>query len=333
MSSAVGEKRPASRRWPFVAIWGGAALFVVVAFVVTVAALNATVYSAGGFARGYVDAVDRGDVSSALTLAGVEVTDDLDDSLLEVPSLGGLDDVREVSELPLGDGTRTVTLAYTLDGVPGESQFVVREAGTRFLVFRQWSFVQKPTATIDVTPRNDARFEVDGREVTTTGGDVATRFTVLAPSRFELSHDSTYLHADPVEVSALGVATTTAAAVEIRPRASFAAVLQKQLDRQLDESCVTQKVLLPAGCPFGRQVDDRIVDEPAWSIVTHPDVTVVPSSSTPGQWLVDEAPGTAHLVVQAQSLFDGSVYTIDEDVPFTVSYAMTISSDDTLSFQ
>jgi hypothetical protein len=37
--------------------------------------------------------------------------------------------------------------------------------------------------------------------------------------------------------------------------------------------------------------------------------------------------------VQAQSLFDGSVYTIDEDVPFTVSYAMTIDSDDTLSFQ
>ena len=305
---------------------------MVVAFVVTVAALNATVYSAGGFARGYMDAVDRGDVSSALTLAGVEPTDELDDSLLEVPSLGGLDDVREVSELPLGDGTRTVTLAYTLDGVAGESQFVVREAGKRFLFFDQWSFEQKPTATIDVTPRNDPRFEVDGREVTTTSGDVTTRFTVLAPSRFELSHDSTYLHADPVEVSASAVGSTTAVAVDVEPRASFAAVLQKQLDRQLDESCVTQKVLLPAGCPFGRQVDDRLLDEPSWSIVEHPTVAVVPSS-TPGQWLVDEAPGTAHLVVQAQSLFDGLAYTIDEDVPFTVSYAMTIAPDDTLSFQ
>lgn len=332
MSSAVGERRPAPRRWPVVAVWGGAAVLVVVAFLVTVAALNATVYSAGGFARGYVDAVDRGDVSSALTLAGVEVTDDLDDSLLDVPSLGGLADVHQVSELELGDGTRTVTLGYTLDGVAGESQFVVREAGTRFGFFRQWSFAQSPTATIDVTPRNDPRFEVDGRRVTTTGGDVTTRFTVLAPSRFELSHDSTYLHADPVEVSAASVSSTTAVAVDIRPRASFAEVLQTQLDSQLDRSCVTQTVLLPAGCPFGRQVDDRVIGEPAWSMVTHPTVAVVPSS-TPGQWLVDEAPGTAHLVVEAQSLFDGRVYTIDEDVPFTVSYTMTIAPDDTLSFQ
>ena len=332
MSSAVGEGRPAPRRWPFVAIWGGAALLVVIGFWVTVAALNATVYSAAGFARGYVDAVDRGDTSSALTLAGVEKGDELEDSLLDVPSLGGLDDVHEISELPLGDGTRTVTLGYTLDGVEGQSQFVLVRAEDRFGVFQAWRFAQPPTAILAVTPEHDPRFTVDGRVVTTTGGDVATRFTVLAPARFDLSHESTWLTAPTVEASVLGVGATSSATVSTVARASFAEELQGQLDDQLDETCVTQAVLLPAGCPFGRQVDDRLTGEPAWSMVDYPQLVVVPSA-TPGQWLVQETPGTAHLVVDAQSLFDGRRYTIDEDVPFTVSYQMTIGSDDRIAFQ
>ncbi|ROS57988.1 hypothetical protein EDF38_2718 [Frigoribacterium sp. PhB160] len=330
MSSAVGE-RGAAPRWPTVAVWGGAALLVVVGFVVTVAALNATVYSAGGFARGYVDAVDRGDTSSALTLAGVEKTDELEDALLDVPSLGGLEDVRELSQLELGDGTRTVTLGYTLDGVPAQSQFVVQRAGTRFGVFRAWRFAQAPTAILAVTPEHDSRFTVDGRSVTTAGGDVATRFEVLAPSRFELSHSSTYLEAPAVEASVLSVGASSSATVATVARASFSAELQQQLDDQLDDSCVPQTVLLPAGCPFGRQVDDRVTGTPTWSMVDYPQLVVEPSS-TPGQWLVRDVPGTAHLVVEAQSLFDGVPYTIDEDVPFTVSYDMTISPDDQITF-
>ena len=84
-----GEEAPLAC-WPSSPSGAARALLVVVGFAVTVVALNATVYSAGGFARGYVDAVDRGDTSSALTLAGVEPTDELEDALLDVPSLGGL---------------------------------------------------------------------------------------------------------------------------------------------------------------------------------------------------------------------------------------------------
>ncbi|ROP73493.1 hypothetical protein EDF18_2857 [Frigoribacterium sp. PhB107] len=332
MSSSVGERRRPSSWWPFVAIWGGAALFVVIGFAVTVVALNATVYSAGGFARGYLDAIDRGDTASALTLAGIEPTGELEDALLTVPSLGGLADVQEESELDLGDGTRTVTLSYTLDGTPGQSQFVVQQAGTRFGFFRAWSFAQTPTATLDVTPMNDPRFTVDGRRVTTESGDVATRFEVLAPSRFVLSHESAYLEAPTVPVTVISAGATSSASVATVARASFSQVLQEQLDTMLDTDCVTQPVLLPAGCPFGRQVDDRVTGEPAWSIVAYPQVAVQPGTVS-GQWLVTEAAGTAHLVVDAQSLFDGRRYAIDEDVPFTVSYTMSIGTDDVLTFQ
>jgi hypothetical protein len=332
MSSSVGERGRTSSWWPFVAIWGGAALFVVIGFAVTVVALNATVYSAGGFVRGYLDAIDRGDTASALTLAGIEPTDELEDALLTVPSLGGLADVREERELDLGDGTRTVTLSYTLDGTPGQSQFVVQQAGTRFGVFRAWSFAQVPTATLDVTPANDPRFTVDGRLVTTESGDVATRFEVLAPSRFVLSHESAYLEAPTVPVTVISAGGTASASVATVARPSFSQVLQDQLDTMLDTDCVTQPVLLPAGCPFGRQVDDRVTGEPAWSIVAYPQVSVQPGTVS-GQWLVTEAAGTAHLVVDVQSLFDGTRSTLDEDVPFTVSYTMTVGTDDVLTFQ
>jgi hypothetical protein len=337
MSASVGEGTRPSLGWPFVAIWGGALLFVLIGFWVTVVALNATVYSAAGFARGYVAAVDRGDTSSALTLAGVTPTDQLADSLLEVPSLGGIDDVTEAGDVDLGDDTHAITLSYSMQGTaataasPAQSQFVVQRAGTRFGLFHAWRFVQAPTASLDVTPQHDARFTVDGREVTTDAPDVATRFTVLAPSRFELGHSSRYLEAPTVEADVVSVGATSGVSVEVQPREAFVEAVQDMVDRQLDEQCVTQQVLLPAGCPFGRQVDDRVTDDPTWTVPEHPVVTIVPGPS--GQWQVPGVAGTAHLVVGAQSLFDGERYTIDEDVPFTVTYLMRISTADELTFE
>ena len=41
--------------------------------------------------------------------------------------------------------------------------------------------------------------------------------------------------------------------------------------------------------------------------------------------------GTAHLVVKVQSLFDGSISTFDADVPFTVSYSITIGAQNHLT--
>jgi len=337
MSSSVGEETRPGLGWPFVAIWGGALLLVLVGFWVTVAALNATVYSPGGFARGYVDAVDRGDTSSALTLAGVVPTDQLSDSLLEVPSLGGVDDVTEVADVDLGDDTHAVTLSYSMRGTaataeaPAQSQFVVQRAGSRFGLFHAWRFAQAPTASLDVTPQHDARFTVDGSVVTTDAPDVATRFTVLAPSRFEVGHSSRYLEAPTTPAAVTSVGATSAVTVDVQPREAFVGAVQDMVDTQLDEQCVPQRVLLPAGCPFGRQVDDRVTDEPVWSVPAHPVVSIVPGPS--GRWQVPGVAGTAHVVVGAQSLFDGKRYTIDEDVPFTVTYLMDISTSDELTFE
>jgi len=332
MSSSVGEEGQGSSLLRVVLFWGVAALLVVVAFVVTVVTLNATMYSASGFARGYVAAVDRGDVQSALAYAGIEPSDADGDALLSVPSRGGIDDVEAVDDVALDDGTHAVTLGYTVDGEPAQSQFVVQQTANRFGLFRAWRFAQAPVASLDVTPQADPRFRVDGRTVTAAQSDVATRYLVLAPSTFELDHESAWLTADEQRVVVPSVGGTVSAAVATRAKDSFVESVQDDLDRFLDEECLPQRVLLPAGCPFGRQVDDRLLGEPTWTLPEHPVVEIVPAP-TPGLWQVPAVPATAHLEVEAQRLFDGTRYTIDDDVPFTLSYLITIGTDDALRIE
>ncbi|HEU4808336.1 MAG TPA: hypothetical protein VFT01_08745, partial [Homoserinimonas sp.] len=63
-----------------------------------------------------------------------------------------------------------------------------------------------------------------------------------------------------------------------------------------------------------------------WSIVQYPNVTIAPSSE-PGVWVVPPTPAVAHLTVEVRSLFDGSLSTFDEDVPFDVEYSITFPGD------
>jgi hypothetical protein len=84
-------------------------------------------------------------------------------------------------------------------------------------------------------------------------------------------------------------------------------------------------VLFPTGCPFGKAISDRIVSAPLWTIEDVPDFEVVPGPF--GTWIAGPAPGTAHLVVDVQSLFDGSRSTLDEDVPFQARYSVDVSGD------
>lgn len=332
MSTSVGEEGRGPVLLRVALFWGAAALLVVVGFVVTVVALNATLYSASGFAKGFVAAVDRGDVSSALALAGIEPGDSAGDALLTVPSRGGVESVHALDDVDLGDGVHAVTLAYRIDGEAAQSQFVLQQTRDRFGVFRAWRFADPPVASLDVTPQNDPRFRVDGRAVTAQQEDVATRYTVLAPSTFEVDHDSTWLEADARRVVVPSVGGTVAATVDVRAKDSFVETVQDDLDRFLDEQCLPQQVLLPAGCPFGRQVDDRLLSDPVWTMTTHPEVEIAPAPGE-GQWQVPAVPGVAHVALEAQRLFDGSRYAVDEDVPFTVSYLITIAPDDGITIE
>ena len=85
-------------------------------------------------------------------------------------------------------------------------------------------------------------------------------------------------------------------------------------------------MLFPTGCPFGQTIENRVVSDPVWTMVAFPEFEIVPGAEF-GTWTTGRAPGTAHLVVDIQSLFDGTVSTFDQDVAFAVTYTATIDGD------
>ncbi len=298
---------------------------VVVGFGVTVLVLNSTVYSAPGFVRTYLDALARHDAAAALELAvPIAVQGDADDVLLSREAMGELSDIRVTDDDVDAAGIHHVVVEYQAGDIPGTTEFEVRRDGTLFGLFNGWAFAQSPLATVQITVQHERIFTANGIDVVAEQ-DVAAPYLVFAPSTIELSYDSEYYHADPVLVQVSEPGGTVDAAVDLQATEAFVAEVQSQVDEYLD-ACTTQPVLLPSGCPFGETVVNRIVSDPQWSMTAYPVVTLVPDGRI-ATWRVALADATAHLVVDVQSLFDGSISTFDQDVPFTVQYEVTVLPD------
>jgi hypothetical protein len=302
---------------------------VVLAFIGTVVALNNTIYSAHGFVQSYLDSLARRDAEGALALPGVTVTDAAARDLLTRAALGDLSDIRLVSDVADGPAHR-VTFAYEIGGHAGRTEFVVKPDGHTLGLFDGWRFAVSPIGTVALTVQHDQRFDVNGLATTTTAEpNGVANFAVFTPGRYAFGHTSTYLTAEPVPTDVTAIGDVTPVVVNVEANDFFVAQVQKELNDYLDTTCVPQQVLLPTGCPFGHAIADRVVSTPAWTMSVYPAVTVIPGTD-PGTWAVPSTSAAAHLVVDVQSLFDGTVTTFDEDVPFSVRYSITFQPDGSL---
>jgi hypothetical protein len=305
-----------------VGTWAALLALLGVSFALVVVALNSTLYSPGGLVRSYLDALARHDVPGALELAGVSPTER--DVLLDEQVLGRLSDIRQRSDQRLPDGTHRVEFEYRTDAGPGRSAFLLEGTGTRFGVFGSWRFAEPPLAQVEVTVLHDPRFNVNGLEVVGAANEPRT-YRVFAPGNYDVGHESTFLEAKPVEVAVADPGEVREARIDVASNDHFVDEVQQELDGYLDD-CAGQRVLLPTGCPFGKQVANRIESEPVWEMSEYPDVTLVPAEEA-GTWLMPPTDAAARLRVDIRSLFDGSVSHFDEDVPFTVSYLITFQAD------
>ena len=287
-------------------------------FVASIAALNADLYSAHGFVRTYLDALARKDSGAALAIAGVAVEGE--DDLLTDATLGTLTSLDLVRDTENADGTHTVVYDYAIGGEAGRSEFHVQHSGTRFGVFNDWSFVASPISTIAVTVKNDDRFEVNGTEL-----DEAGAYLVFTPGLYVVGHESTFLTAEPAPVAMTEPGTIVDAAITVQANEEFVSTVQSEVDGYL-EDCAAQKVLQPTGCPFGRPISNQVDGDPVWSITTYPLIEIEPGAEN-GQWLVNDAIGTANVDVTVRSLFDGSVEQLNDAVPFDVSYSITFDGN------
>jgi len=286
--------------------------------------------------KGYLSALERRDSASALEVPGVQTSNSAAPDLLTDAAMGQLSDVRVVRDTANADATHTVVVEYSFaapDGAEASetstSEFVVARDGTRLGLFPTWRFVTSPLNTISVTVQHDTTFDVNGYSVTSTvdAGTPGT-YLVFAPGHYDLDHESTYLTATTVPLAVTAIGEIADATVDVQANEEFVAEVQKHVSAYLEE-CATQQVLMPTGCPFGKALANRVESAPAWSMATDPAVTIVPGVE-PGTWAVPKTPAAAHLVVDVRSLFDGTLSTFDEDVPFEVQYALTFEADDRL---
>lgn len=304
------------------------ALALVLALIGSVAALNATVYGAGGFARAYLEALGRGSVDEALGTAGVDLPEG-DRALLVAGAVTGPQRVRIVADDDLGDGRHAVTAEYELEGEARSSTFTVERDGSRFGVFAEWRFAEPPVATLAVQVLGDYRFQAGG---IATGDPEAIGqpqpYLALVPSAYELYHRTTYLEAGEQRALLVEPGAEVTTAIEPRPTEHFLGEVQGEVDAHLD-ACAEQTVLFPTGCPFGTAIDDRVLDAPAWAIDAHPRITLE-RAEDPGVWRVPATAAKARVQARVQSIFDGSVRDLDEERTFTVAYDVTIRADDSL---
>lgn len=339
-TSSEPESGPPRRISRTAIAWIIVAVLAVAALVATLGSLERDIYSARGLVGGYLQAISAHDSSAALAFPGVQLSpaqlrrDGLDPDasreLLQDDLLPSLTGLRLVSDATLANGAHRVTMSFSLNGSATSSIFTVRPTGSIFGIFRTWSFSVSPLAEIRVTVQHGVEFSAGGHSLDTRASNPSQPFTftthadylVLTPSRIRFGLKSTLLAAATVESTATDPSSTTHVSVDLQPTETYRRRVDAVVVRMLN-TCAKAKVLMPAGCPFGAEIDNRVIGTPTWSITRYPQVAVVAGKSG---WRMPPAAGLAHVVVSVQSLFDGSIAPQSSPEPFTASSSHIVIS-------
>jgi hypothetical protein len=308
------------------------------------AAAYRELYSPRAFVLHYLELLQDRRAAEALAVPGVAVdSTELEsaglpatasEALLRSDALQAITDARVTSETVDGDITR-VTVEYRAGAYDGRTTFAVRQDGWSGVV-PHWRFDVSPLAVVDLTVRGSMRFsvngfEIDKRQVSVDGADAdpsaAVPLLVFSPGLYSVAVDTAISATPGVAILADSPLTGVPVDVQAEPTEEFVSVVQQRVEDFLT-TCAEQKVLQPTGCPFGFTVRNRIDDAPTWSIVQQPTVSVVPDGAG---WRIPSAKAVARIEVDIRSIFDGSVRTVEEDVPFTVDGEITVQPDGSAS--
>jgi hypothetical protein len=315
-----------------------------VLLIAAVAAAVATVYrefySPTAFVERYLDLLSDGDAAAALAVPGVAVDSSALESaglpatasqaLLRRAALGSLSDIRPVAEVTDGDVTR-VTVEYRAGDYPGTTTFDIARDGSVGLA-PTWRFAKSPLAVMDLAVGGSMSFDVNGftidkRQVSPEGAAAdpaaAVPLLVFSPGIYSVSVDTPVAATPGVAVLSDSPFTDIPVQVQAQPTAEFLSVVQERVEDFLTQ-CATQEVLQPTACPFGYFVDDRVTSPPKWSIVEQPAVELIQNGAG---WSIAPAEAVARIDVDVQSIFDGSIRHVTEDVPFLMDGTITILPD------
>jgi len=304
-------------------------------------------YSPSAFVQHYLSLLASGHAADALKVPGVAIDrseleknglpKNASEALLRQAALSTLSDVQVVSETREDDGDTAVAVTYKAGGYAGVTTFEVSPDGRAGFI-PTWRFARSPLAVIDLSVHGSMTFQVndfrlDKRQVALAGTAVdpadPVPMLVFSPGLYSVRVDTTISYSPGLAVLSDAPMKDVPVEVQTKPTDKFVAVVQDRVDDFL-EQCATQQVLQPTGCPFGYVVHNRLDGLPQWSIDKAPKVTVVPSGEG---WAIPETKGDAHIVVDIQSIYDGSITHLDEDVPFTLVGTIDISANGAASIR
>lgn len=338
---AVARPRRLARDLTILAIVG---VLLLAALGAGAAAAYRELYSPRAFVLHYLDLLHDRRAAEALTVPGVAVDSaelesaglptSASDALLRPDALQTITDARVIDEVADGDVTR-VTVAYRAGAYDGTTTFAVRQDGWIGVV-PHWRFDVSPLAIVALTVGGSMQFsvngfEIDKRQVSVDGVDAdpsaPVPLLVFSPGLYSVAVDTPMSTTPGVAILADSPLTDVPVEVQAQPTEQFVSVVQQRVSDFLT-ACARQKVLQPTGCPFGFTVRNRIDDAPTWSIVEQPTVSVVPDGAG---WRIPSTRAVAHIEVDIRSIFDGSVRTVEEDVPFTVNGEISVQPDGSAS--
>jgi len=306
-------------------------------------ALARDVFSASAFVKTYLNAIETRDVATALSMPGVmpdgvtrqDFIEQPENVLLTAAAMSSDLDFTIVSE----DAVQNVHYVTVSSSALGARDIVfsVTPTGSVAGIFPQWRFTTSPLGGLDIKTNHATFFSVNGFgpvDMAAVDASVAPQdfsaagfFSVFAPGDYEVQISSTALTSEPVAAQLVEPGSSSEVTLDAEPTPAFVDRVQKEVNDFFD-SCVRQRVLLPSGCPFGIGIENRVSGEPAWSVATYPQVALRPGTSG---WEIVPMSLTLTFDADIQSLFDGSVTSVHEDIPLTISGSVVLTASGDVS--
>lgn len=300
------------------ALWGGVAAAVAGLGAVSFALATIATATPEAHVTRYLEALADDDLADAARLAGLSP-----DAPLPIGDDGEPSIVRVIERVDLADGTARVVAEYGSDEDALTAQFILTRGPAHLGVIPTWQFVTPPVTSVAVGVDEHDRLLINDVLVQTPEAGASAELSVFVPSRLTARLTEAHVRAASERIRVDG-SSPAALLLEAQPTAELERVVERDVEEFLLE-CTDQRVLLPTGCPFGRTVTDRVIDEPQWQLVSSPSIEIV-SGSTPGRWSVV---GDAELRVtaQVQRLRDGRLSDLDETVVAAIRGEVVLTAE------
>lgn len=297
--------------WAIVRRFGLLALGVVALWLLTVLALNVTLFSATSFVTSYLKALESSDYGLVASQAGLTRAPQILPLASETPQ-----NPRIVGTSSLPTGELVIQADYELGDETHSTVFVVTGGEPILWFFDTWRFSRQPIANLQFAVIGDERVSVNGTDLNVGDLGVPPRTTVLVPGIYSSSLETEWVQAEPVVSVMTEVGAPAGVRLVVSPTNTLLENTTGALEAYLD-GCAAQAVLQPAECPFGVSISDRVVGAVQWTILDYPEIDLRLSADR-ATWTMVAESGVAEVTVQVQSLFDGSITEFRDTEEFDV---------------